>query len=63
MTFEERAQYLRQPMRQNTIEDALETLRKYNTVIIVDDSGSMSKGALWTEVGLVHAWLLSHQLT
>ncbi|KAI0331305.1 hypothetical protein GY45DRAFT_1345436 [Cubamyces sp. BRFM 1775] len=49
MTFEERAQYLRQPMRQNTIEDALETLRKYNTVIIVDDSGSMSKGGLWTE--------------
>ncbi|KAI0677261.1 hypothetical protein C8Q78DRAFT_960178 [Trametes maxima] len=48
-TFEERAEYLRQPMRQNTIEDALETLRKYNTVIIVDDSGSMSKGGLWPE--------------
>ncbi|OJT05416.1 hypothetical protein TRAPUB_3857 [Trametes pubescens] len=49
MTFEERAEYLRRPMRQNTIEDALETLKKYNTVIIVDDSGSMSKGGLWTE--------------
>ncbi|KAI0776169.1 hypothetical protein BD413DRAFT_649630 [Trametes elegans] len=48
-TFEERAEYLRRPMRQNTIEDALETLRKYNTVIVVDDSGSMSKGGLWTE--------------
>ncbi|KAI0638472.1 hypothetical protein C8Q77DRAFT_1091308 [Trametes polyzona] len=49
MTFEERAEYLRRPMRQNTIEDALETLRKYNTIIIVDDSGSMSKGGLWEE--------------
>ncbi|KAI0375942.1 hypothetical protein BV20DRAFT_26935 [Pilatotrama ljubarskyi] len=48
-TFEERADYLRRPMRQNTIEDALETLRKYNTVIIVDDSGSMSKRGLWKE--------------
>ncbi|KAI0650448.1 hypothetical protein C8Q79DRAFT_386786 [Trametes meyenii] len=49
LTLEERAEYLRRPMRQNTIEDALETLRKYNTVIIVDDSGSMTKGGLWTE--------------
>ncbi|OSD04552.1 hypothetical protein PYCCODRAFT_1354384, partial [Trametes coccinea BRFM310] len=48
MTHEERAQYLRQPMRQNTFEDALTTLQKYNTVIIVDDSGSM-RGALWEE--------------
>ncbi|KAI0832719.1 hypothetical protein BC628DRAFT_1348038 [Trametes gibbosa] len=48
-SFDERADYLRRPMRQNTIEDALETLRKYNTIIIVDDSGSMSKGGLWTE--------------
>ncbi|KAI9064812.1 hypothetical protein FKP32DRAFT_1568950 [Trametes sanguinea] len=35
-------------MRQNTFEDALSTLQKYNTVIIVDDSGSM-RGALWEE--------------
>ncbi|CDO73817.1 hypothetical protein BN946_scf185015.g146 [Trametes cinnabarina] len=51
MTHEERVQYLRQPMRQNTFEDALTTLRKYNTVIIVDDSGSM-RGALWNEANL-----------
>ncbi|KAI0353131.1 hypothetical protein OH77DRAFT_1427924 [Trametes cingulata] len=49
MPSEERAEYLRRPMRQNTIEDALETLRKYNTVIIVDDSGSMTKGDRWKE--------------
>jgi len=36
-------------MRQQTKEDALETLRKYNTILIVDDSSSM-RGALWTEV-------------
>lgn len=41
--------YLRAPMRQNTAENALETLRKYDTVIIVDDSKSMH-GALWHEV-------------
>jgi len=43
-----RNSYLRAPMRQNTTENALETLRKFDTVIIVDDSGSMH-GALWTE--------------
>jgi len=44
----ERAANLRRPMRQNSVEDALDTLRKYNTVIIVDDSGSM-EGARWQE--------------
>lgn len=39
---------LRAPMRQASVEDALETLKKYNTVIIVDDSGSMH-GSLWNE--------------
>jgi len=36
------ASYLRTPMRQATYENALETLRRYNTVILVDDSGSMT---------------------
>ncbi|ESK89368.1 von willebrand factor [Moniliophthora roreri MCA 2997] len=35
-------------MRQQTIDDMLETLRKYDTVIIVDDSSSMI-GARWAE--------------
>jgi len=33
--------YLRRPFRQESIEDALVTLRAYDTTIIVDDSGSM----------------------
>lgn len=36
-------------MRQQSKEDALETLRKYNTVLIIDDSASM-QGTLWREV-------------
>ncbi|KAK7033563.1 hypothetical protein VNI00_012787 [Paramarasmius palmivorus] len=43
-----RSSYLRTPMRQRTRDDMLETLRKYDTVIIVDDSSSMI-GARWTE--------------
>ncbi|PCH40987.1 hypothetical protein WOLCODRAFT_70347 [Wolfiporia cocos MD-104 SS10] len=35
-------------MRQSSVEDALDTLRKFNTVIVVDDSGSMA-GARWRE--------------
>jgi hypothetical protein len=45
--------YLRTPMRQDSKENALETLRKYNTVFLVDDSRSMC-GQLWSEV----CWLL-----
>lgn len=30
-------------------EDPLEVLRRYNTVVVLDDSGSM-QGALWTQV-------------
>ncbi|CCM01741.1 uncharacterized protein FIBRA_03807 [Fibroporia radiculosa] len=44
----ERVEALRRPMRQNSVENALDTLRKYNTVIIVDDSGSM-QGERWRE--------------
>jgi hypothetical protein len=33
---------LKKPMRRETLEDALEILRKYDTVILVDDSGSMT---------------------
>jgi Mg-chelatase subunit ChlD len=34
----------------NVREDALEALRKYDTVVVVDDSGSMSFGQRWKEV-------------
>jgi len=36
------------PVRRNSVENALDSLRKYNTVLIVDDSSSM-EGAKWTE--------------
>ena len=47
---QERIQYLRQPMRQQTYENALETLRRYDTVLIVDDSSSMQRAGRWQEV-------------
>ncbi|KAJ7462012.1 hypothetical protein FB451DRAFT_1267489 [Mycena latifolia] len=49
--------WLKKPMRKETFEDALEVLRKYDTVILVDDSGSMTlpgskKGVTrWYEAG------------
>ncbi|KAJ6536696.1 von Willebrand factor, type A [Mycena vulgaris] len=49
--------WLKKPMRKETFEDALELLRKYDTVILLDDSGSMtlpgSKKGLtrWYEAG------------
>ncbi|GLB34195.1 putative von Willebrand factor (vWF) type A domain contatining protein [Lyophyllum shimeji] len=54
----ERALYLRRPMRRETEEDALETLRKYNTILIVDDSSSM-RGARWEEAGAALSGLAS----
>jgi len=36
--------------KRKSVEDALETLRKYDTVLVVDDSGSM-QGRRWEEVG------------
>lgn len=50
-TEEERLAYLRRPLRQESYENALEILRKYNTVIVVDDSASMTKENRWNEVG------------
>ena len=41
--------HLHTPMRRPSVENALETLRKYNTVFVVDDSRSMY-GNLWKEV-------------
>ncbi|KZT05560.1 uncharacterized protein LAESUDRAFT_624491, partial [Laetiporus sulphureus 93-53] len=38
----------RRPMRQSSVENALDTLRKYNTVLVIDDSGSM-QGERWQE--------------
>ncbi|KAK7055362.1 hypothetical protein R3P38DRAFT_2846632 [Favolaschia claudopus] len=49
--------WLNKPMRKETLEDALETLRQYDTVILVDDSGSMSESGSkrgvtrWFEAG------------
>ncbi|KAJ8482299.1 hypothetical protein ONZ45_g14999 [Pleurotus djamor] len=40
--------YLRAPMRAETAENALQMLRKYDTVLIVDDSGSML-GSKWRQ--------------
>ncbi|TBU41457.1 hypothetical protein BD309DRAFT_898060 [Dichomitus squalens] len=48
-TDEERLAYLRRPLRQESFEDALEILRKYDTVIVVDDSSSMTKDDRWSE--------------
>lgn len=40
--------YLRQSLRKQSREDALEMLKKFDTVLIVDDSGSM-QGLRWEE--------------
>jgi hypothetical protein len=55
-------------MRSETLEDALEILRKYDTVILVDDSGSMTlpgskKGRTrWNEVNQDMTALIHHSL-
>ncbi|THH14298.1 hypothetical protein EW146_g6008 [Bondarzewia mesenterica] len=41
-------EYIQTPLRQESMEDALQTLSQYDTVLIVDDSGSMA-GSLWRE--------------
>jgi hypothetical protein len=41
--------YLKAPMRKESRENALDTLRLYDTVIIMDDSGSMSQGNRWEQ--------------
>ncbi|KAG1723426.1 uncharacterized protein EDB91DRAFT_166520 [Suillus paluster] len=46
--FPTRAEYLRQPLRAELLQDALQTLRNYDTTIIMDDSSSMT-GSLWNE--------------
>jgi len=46
------AEYLQAPMRRESVENALETLRKYDTVIVVDDSSSM-KGKRWKDVSAI----------
>ncbi|KIK73889.1 hypothetical protein PAXRUDRAFT_571085 [Paxillus rubicundulus Ve08.2h10] len=40
-------EYLKTPMRQNSREDALLTLCQYDTVVIMDDSGSMTFENRW----------------
>lgn len=44
---------LRAPMRADTAENALQTLRKYDTVLIIDDSGSML-GSKWRQVSTIN---------
>ena len=39
----------RAPLRRSTAEDVLETLTRFDTIFIVDDSTSM-KGVRWEEV-------------
>lgn len=48
--IQDKAEYLRTPMRRETLEDVLETLRMYDTVLIVDDSLSMTWDGRWEEV-------------
>lgn len=50
--------YLAKPLRRESRENALETLRKYDTVLIVDDSESM-KGSLWEEAKVALVGLAS----
>lgn len=47
-----RLEELRKPMRQESIENAIYQLKKYDTVLVVDDSGSMW-GDRWAEVRLL----------
>lgn len=42
--------YLQAPMRRESKENALDMLRKYDTVIIMDDSASMSQDRRWEQV-------------
>jgi hypothetical protein len=41
---------LRKPLRQESLENALEQLRNYDTVFVVDDSLSMDEFGKWQEV-------------
>ncbi|KAJ8087104.1 hypothetical protein PM082_005932 [Marasmius tenuissimus] len=50
--------YLRQPVRQKTMDDVLRTLKKYDIVIVVDDSSSMI-GPRWKEARKALAELAS----
>ncbi|KAF9226923.1 hypothetical protein BS17DRAFT_728914 [Gyrodon lividus] len=43
------AKYLQAPIRPESRENALETLRQYDTVIIMDDSGSMTQAGRWQQ--------------
>ncbi|RPD66878.1 hypothetical protein L226DRAFT_529278 [Lentinus tigrinus ALCF2SS1-7] len=45
----ERYEYLRRPLRQESYEDALTQLKKYDTILLVDDSGSMAYHGRWEE--------------
>ncbi|KAG6897616.1 hypothetical protein C0992_013056 [Termitomyces sp. T32_za158] len=46
-TREDKARWLQTPMRKNTQEDALQILCRYNTIVVVDDSLSMSQSGHW----------------
>ncbi|KZP07356.1 hypothetical protein FIBSPDRAFT_875629 [Athelia psychrophila] len=46
-----RQAYLREPLRQESMDDFLEILREYDTVLVVDDSTSMYRENRWYEAG------------
>ena len=49
--------YLQAPMRRESKEDALDMLRAYDTVVIMDDSGSMLQDNRWEQVCYNHVIL------
>ncbi|KAG1723417.1 uncharacterized protein EDB91DRAFT_1271039 [Suillus paluster] len=53
-----RAEYLRQPLRAESLQDALQTLRNYDMTVVMDDSSSMT-GSLWNEVEQALAMLIN----
>ncbi|KAF8138994.1 hypothetical protein EV363DRAFT_1394400 [Boletus edulis] len=46
--------YLQAPMRQDSKENALDTLRTYDTVVIMDDSGSMQIDGRWEQIAATY---------
>ena len=46
--------YLQAPMRRESKENALEMLRTYDTVVIMDDLGSMQQDDRWEQVRIIY---------
>ncbi|KAH0588061.1 hypothetical protein H2248_006786 [Termitomyces sp. 'cryptogamus'] len=52
---EDKARWLQTPMRKDTQEDALQMLCRYNTIVLVDDSLSMSQCGRWKQAAQAFA--------